>query len=357
MIVSEADLHALTDLATTLLKDLIAIPALSKEEGNRADFLERYLQDKRLNPKRAGHNIICYSTPDPQKPTLLLNSHIDTVKPVASWRRNPFVPEIENDKLYGLGSNDAGASLVTLFATYTYLIDRETPYNLIWLASAEEEISGASGIASMIPHLGSISLAVVGEPTGMQMAIAEKGLMVLDGIATGKAGHAARNEGINAIYLALEDILRIKNYPFDRSSHLLGPTQATVTQIEAGSQHNVVPDQCRYVVDIRSNEHYSNEEIHHLLQAVVSSRLTARSYRLNSSSISEEHPIVIRGRAIGLSTYGSPTLSDQALMPFPSIKIGPGQSSRSHTADEYIELEEIKTGIATYIALLSNLIL
>lgn len=285
----------------------------------------------------------------------MLNSHHDTVKPVNGWTRDPFSPSIEDGILYGLGSNDAGGPLVSLIATFCYFYDKKLPFNLILAATAEEEISGANGIASLLPELPPIQVGIVGEPTMMQMAVAEKGLMVIDAIAHGKAGHAARNEGINAIYIALEDIQTIRRFKFDKTSELLGDVKMTVTQIEAGTQHNVVPDICKFVIDVRSNECYSNAQIYELIQEKVQSELKPRSFRLNSSGISLKHPLILRGSNLGLSYYGSPTLSDQALMPFETLKIGPGDSARSHTANEYIKLSEIQDGIDTYIALLSDL--
>ena len=255
--------------------------------------------------------------------------------------------------MYGLGSNDAGGALVSLIATFCYFYDKKLPFNLILAATAEEEISGANGIASILPDLGKIDVGIVGEPTLMLMAVAEKGLMVIDGYAYGKAGHAARDEGVNALYIALKDIDKIRRFKFDKKSNLLGSVKATVTQIEAGTQHNVVPDTCKFVVDVRSNECYSNSEIYEILQKQVKSVLKPRSFRLNSSSIALNHPLIRRGEQLGLTSYGSPTLSDQALMPFETLKIGPGDSARSHTADEYIYIREIEEGIKTYINLLS----
>ena len=355
MPISESKLDQLTLEAIELLSALVRIPALSKEEDHRATFLLNYLKNQGLDPKQSLNNIMLDQDPLTSKPKLLLNSHIDTVKPVPSWNLNPHDPIKQNGNLYGIGTNDAGASVVSLLMTYKYLMDSNQSYHLIYAATAEEEISGQNGIAHIINELHDIKLAIVGEPTGMQMAIAEKGLMVIDALASGISGHAARHEGKNAIYVALADIERIINYLFDKESDLLGSTKATVTMIHAGSQHNVIPDQCNYVIDVRSNEFYSNEEIYNLLQGEVESVLTPRSFRLNSSRIKTNHPIVIKGTKIGLTSYGSPTLSDQTLMPFPSIKIGPGASSRSHTADEYIKMDEIRHGIKTYIELLDGL--
>jgi acetylornithine deacetylase len=277
------------------------------------------------------------------------------VKPVSGWRKHPFTPKTENGKLYGLGSNDAGASVVSLFQVYRHLSATEQAYNLIFLASCEEEISGKNGIESVLPQLPPIALGIVGEPTEMQPAIAEKGLMVLDVTAFGKAGHAARNEGVNAIYEVMPDLQWLHDYRFPNESPLLGPVKMTVTQINAGTQHNVVPDRCTMVVDIRSNECYSNEEIYKEVCAHLKSEVKARSFRLNSSHLSPDHPLVKRAVKLGRVPFGSPTLSDQALMKFPSVKMGPGKSQRSHTADEYIVISEIEEAIGLYIQLLDGL--
>ena len=342
--------------AITLLSSLISIPSLSRDEEKAADFLQNYIEESGIMTGRAGNNIWCISPMfDTRKPTILLNSHIDTVKPVNGWRKHPFTAKLENGKLYGLGSNDAGASVVSLFQVYRYLSATEQAYNLIFLASCEEEVSGKDGIESVLPLLPPITLGIVGEPTEMHPAIAEKGLMVLDVKAYGKAGHAARNEGENAIYKALEDIQWFKDHRFEKESPLLGPVKMSVTQVNAGTQHNVVPDLCNFVVDIRSNECYSNEELYQEIVSYVKSEVKARSFRLNSSHIDLEHPLVKRAIQLGRVPFGSPTLSDQALMKFPSIKIGPGKSSRSHTADEYILVSEIEEAIQLYIQLLDEL--
>jgi acetylornithine deacetylase len=293
---------------------------------------------------------------DKQKPTVLLNSHIDTVKPVSAWTKDPFNPETDGDILYGLGSNDAGASVVSLLHAFLVLTQKPQPYNLVFVASAEEEVSGKGGIESVLTELPDIAFAVVGEPTEMHPAIAEKGLMVLDCTAHGKSGHAARNEGDNAIYKVVSDIEWFQTYHFPKSSELLGDVKMSVTMIQAGTQHNVVPDKCTFVVDIRSNEQYSNKEIFEIISSKIQSEVKARSFRLNSSRIDLKHPFVERTTMIGKTPYGSPTLSDQALMPFPSVKIGPGKSSRSHTADEYIRLSEIREAIELYVRLLDGLL-
>lgn len=350
------DTEFLTQEAVELLQELIRIPSISREENQAADLLEGFIQSNGIETARDGNNIWCLAPSyDYQKPTLLLNSHIDTVKPVSTWKRDPFTPSLEKGRLYGLGSNDAGASLVSLLQVFRELSKENQPYNLIFLASAEEEVSGKNGIEKILPQLPPIHVALVGEPTGMQPAVAEKGLMVLDVTAYGKSGHAARNEGINAIYKALDDIQWFRDYQFPEQSDLLGPVKMSVTVIQAGTQHNVVPDQCHFVVDVRSNEKYSNQEIYDTICKHIKSEAKARSFRLNSSSISLEHPIIRKARDLGKKPFGSPTLSDQALMKFPSLKMGPGNSSRSHTADEYIEIKEIREAIQTYFELLHGL--
>ena len=352
------DLTAYTSEAITLLSSLISIPSVSREEQQVADFLQNYMERSGIMTGRSGNNIWCISPMfDPKKPTILLNSHIDTVKPVNGWRKQPFTAKMEDGKLYGLGSNDAGASVVSLFEVYRYLSATEQAYNLIFLASCEEEVSGKNGIESVLPQLPPIALGVVGEPTEMHPAIAEKGLMVLDVTAHGKAGHAARDEGENAIYKALDDIQWFRNYRFPKESSFLGPVKMSVTQVNAGTQHNVVPDICTFVVDIRSNECYSNEELFQEICSHIQSEAKARSFRLNSSHIDAEHPFVKRAVELGRTPFGSPTLSDQALMHFPSVKIGPGKSSRSHTADEYIRVSEIEEAIGIYIKILDGLVI
>ena len=343
--------------AITLLRQLIATPSLSREESHTAALLGEYLEEKGLEVRRRHHNLWVLSSHwKKDAPALLLNSHHDTVKPVTGWTRNPFEATQEGNKLYGLGSNDAGASLVSLIAVFLSLFDREDlPFNLVLAATAEEEISGSDGIASILEMLPPIAFGIVGEPTQMDMAIAEKGLLVIDAVAEGRSGHAAREEGDNAIYRAVRDIEWIRSYRFPRRSKLLGEVKCTVTQIEAGTQHNVVPDRCRFVIDLRTNEHYSNEEAFRILQENTESKLEARSFRLNSSGIDPNHPLVESGRAIGLKTFGSATLSDQALLPFPTVKMGCGDSARSHTADEYIRLSEIGSGIDVYLELLEQL--
>ncbi len=340
-----------------LLKQLIATPRISRDETAAADLLENYMRKQGLTPQRH-HNNLWEVAPgyDENRPTLLLNAHIDTVRPVSAWTRNPNEPTLTDEGiLYGIGSNDDGASLVTLLATYIALRNTTQSYNLIFLASAEEEVSGQNGISSTLPLLPPINVALVGEPTCMQPAIAEKGLMVLDCTAHGKAGHAARNEGDNAIYHAIDDINWFRTFQFPEQTPMLGPVKMTVTIINAGTQHNVIPDQCTFTVDVRSNECYSNEEIYDIIRQHVSSEVKARSFRLNSSRIDANHPLLQRAIALGKQPFGSPTLSDQALMRFPSMKMGPGDSRRSHTADEYILVSEIEDALQTYRTMLEGL--
>ena len=352
------DIPTMTAEAVSLLKSLISIPSISREETQAADFLQNYIEAEGMQTGRKGNNVWCLSPMfDLKKPTILLNSHIDTVRPVNGWRKDPFTPREENGKLYGLGSNDAGASVVSLYEAFCILSEKEQPYNLIFLASCEEEVSGKNGIESALAELPPISFAVVGEPTGMQPAVAEKGLMVLDCTAIGKAGHAARNEGINAITLAMKDIEWFSTYQFPEKSDFLGPVKMTVTIIHAGTQHNVIPDKCTFIVDVRSNELYSNEELFAEIKKHISCEAQARSFRLNSSRIDEKHPFVQKAMKLGRVPFGSPTLSDQALMSFPSVKIGPGRSSRSHTAEEYIMLKEIEEAIGLYLELLDGLLI
>jgi len=349
-------LQTLQNEAIKLLQLLIETPSLSREERETADLIFHFLEDHGIKAERQGNNVWAKSKNwQAGKPVLLLNSHHDTVKPAKGWQRDPFRATLEDDQLFGLGSNDAGASLVALMAAFRHCYEKELAVNIIFAATAEEEISGPNGIAALLPNLGKIDAAIVGEPTHMQMAIAEKGLMVIDGEAIGQSGHAAREEGVNALYIAIADIEKIKNYQFEKISPVLGPCKATVTQVQAGSQHNVVPDRCSFVIDVRTNECYSNQEAFQLLDALTNSNLKARSFRLNSSGIDLDHPLVISGLNLGKTSYGSPTLSDQALMSFPSLKMGCGDSARSHTADEYIYLSEIKAGIEDYIKLIEDL--
>ena len=343
--------------AIELLKGMIARPSFSRDEKEVADFLQQAWEKAGYKVNRKGNNLwLIAPNFQLERPTILLNSHIDTVKPASGWTKDPFTPEeSEEERLYGLGSNDAGASVVSLYETFRILSEKEQPYNLIFLASCEEEVSGKNGLESVLSELPPITFAVVGEPTGMHPAIAEKGLMVLDCVSIGKAGHAARNEGINAITLAMKDIAWFNSYQFPEKSDFLGPVKMSVTIIHAGTQHNVVPDRCEFTVDIRTNEFYSNEQLFELIQSQVDCEVKARSFRLNSSRTEIEHPFVQRAILMGKEPFGSPTLSDQALMPFPSVKIGPGNSARSHAADEYIGLMEIREAIDVYVRLLDQL--
>jgi acetylornithine deacetylase len=352
------DIQKLTENSINLLRDLIRIPSFSKEEKQTGDAIERFLQQRGVKTFRKLNNVWAYNKfYDESKPTVLLNSHHDTVKPNTGYTRNPFSPDIEDEKLFGLGSNDAGGCLVSLIATFLYFYPQEDlKYNFCIAATAEEEISGLNGLELVIPDLGPLEFAIVGEPTLMQLAIAERGLLVLDCEAHGKAGHAARKEGDNAIYKALKDIEWFRSYRFPKESDLFGPISMTVTIIEAGSQHNVVPASCKFTVDIRVTDAYKNEELLDTIKQHVECSVNPRSTRLKPSSIAVEHPIVQAGLALGRETYGSPTTSDQALLDIPSLKMGPGDSARSHMADEFIYINEIKEGIALYIKLLEQIV-
>lgn len=345
-----------TGEAVSLLSHLIATPSVSRDERRAADIMEEELVRCGFMPHREANNVWAIgSCQREDRPTLLLNAHIDTVKPVASYTRNPYEPSLEDGTLYGLGSNDCGGGLVSLLQVFRELSASERcPYNLVYLASAEEEVSGKDGISRALPLLPHVDVAIVGEPTGMQPAVAEKGLMVVDITAHGKSGHAARNEGVNAIYEALDDLCWIRSHRFDRVSQFLGPTKMQATVVNAGTQHNVVPDECKIVVDVRTNELYTNEEVFDIISNHCKSECRARSFRLHSSRIDLNHPLVERCVALGLQPFGSPTLSDQALMPFASLKLGPGQSARSHSADEYIKVSEIEHAIGLYLRLLER---
>lgn len=343
--------------AVSLLQQLIATPSFSKEEDKTAGIIEAFFLKHKINSNRHLNNVwIVNENYNSLKPTLLLNSHHDTVKPNAGYTLDPFTPIIKDEKLYGLGSNDAGGSLVSLIATFLYFNKKENlAFNIVFAATAEEEISGVNGIASLLNVLPKIDCAIVGEPTLLQMAVAEKGLIVIDCEAIGEAGHAARNEGVNAIYKALKDIEWIQNFSFPKISETLGAVKMQTTIINAGTQHNVVPASCKFTIDVRVNDCYTNEEVVNILKENFQSEVTPRSLRLQSSYINETHPLVMAGKKSEIKTFGSPTLSDQVFMRFPSIKIGPGDSARSHSADEFIYLAEIKKGIETYINLICNL--
>ena len=342
-----------------LLKSLISVQSFSKNEQDAAYLIRRFLDDSNIAYSVKVNNTWVRNLHWKEGlPVILLNSHIDTVKPASGYTRDPFSADVEEDVLYGLGSNDAGGPLVTLMAVFMHFYQHENlPFNLVFAASAEEEISGINGLASILDEIGPFSLAIVGEPTQMKMAIAEKGLMVLDCTAHGKSGHAAREEGENAIYKAMADIDKIRNFRFEKISDVLGAVKLSVTMINAGTQHNVVPDQCSFVVDVRTNEYYPNRQALRIIEDLLDSEVKARSLRLNSSAIAIDHPLVQRGIQMGIIYYGSPTTSDQAVIPYPSVKIGPGDSARSHTADEYILISEMEEGLRIYVDLLTGLVL
>jgi acetylornithine deacetylase len=346
----------ITKNALDLLCRLIETPSYSEEEHDTAAILKEYLTTKGYHPQQKGNNVWARSNhQDSTKPTLLLNSHHDTVQATNKWVNDPFKANLLEGKLIGLGSNDAGGPLVSLLHTFIELDNKEQPYNLVFLASAEEESSGKNGVPIVLDDLGTIDVGVVGEPTSMDMAIAERGLVVLDCIAHGESGHAARGEGKNAIYLAMKDIEWFKSHRFEKESEVLGAINMTVTQINAGSLHNVVPDECSFVVDVRPNEYYSNAEIVDFIKEQVNCEVNPRSLHLNASGIQTTHPMVQQAVALGIHTYGSKTMSDQVHMPFPTIKMGPGDTRRSHTADEYIYVDEIDAGIQIYLQLLDGL--
>jgi acetylornithine deacetylase len=349
----------LVGAAIDLLKELIATPSFSKEEDQTAGILCRFIGTKGIPHTRVGNNVFALNKHyDAAKPSILLNSHHDTVKPNKGYSFDPFSPFEKDGKLFGLGSNDAGGCLVSLIATFLYYYDRQdTKYNVVFAASAEEEISGVNGIELVLPFLGKIDCGIVGEPTKLEMAVAERGLMVIDCTAEGRSGHAARNEGENALYKAIDDINWIRGYKFEKVSPLLGESRLTVTVIGTeNQQHNVVPSQCKFIIDVRVNELYSFEEILEALQNNLKSKFRPRTTRMKSTSIELDHPLVKAGIKLGRGYYGSPTTSDKALMPFPTLKMGPGDSARSHTADEYIYIDEIKEGIGTYIQLVNQLL-
>ncbi len=356
---SNEDLNMLRCNAIDLLKGLISIPSFSKEENKTASAIEQFLQSKNILTERFLNNIWTKNKYfDDSNPTILLNSHHDTVRPNKGYTLDPFSPLEKENKLFGLGSNDAGGALVCLIVTFLYFHEKENlKYNLILAATAEEEISGKNGVEILLSHLGNINCGIVGEPTKMQMAVAERGLLVIDCIAEGKAGHAAREEGENAIYNAIKDIEWFQSYKFPKKSDLLGPVKMSVTSIETDNKaHNIVPSQCSFIADVRVNELYTFENVLNTIQQNVKCKLQPRSTRLRSSSIGLDHPLVKAGLSLGRTYYGSPTTSDKALMPFPTLKIGPGDSARSHIADEFIYLDEIKEGIEIYIQLLQQIL-
>ncbi|NOX89387.1 MAG: M20 family metallo-hydrolase [Calditrichaeota bacterium] len=352
------EIKTLTKEAIELLQQLIATPSFSGEEEKTADLIERFLADHGVQTRRIFNNIWAVNKYfDPQKPTILLNSHHDTVKPVEGWTCDPFTPHLKDGKLIGLGSNDAGASLVSLLSTFVFFYEQADPeYNLIVAATGEEERSRPEGIQSVLPEIGAVDLAIVGEPTGMEMAVAEKGLMVLRCRAHGIAGHAARNLGENAILKALKDIEWFSGFQFPKVSPVLGPVKMTVTMIKAGELHNVIPDRCDFTVDIRTTEAYTHEEILETVKQNISGEIVKTSLSLKPSSIDENHVLVQTAKKMGIKTFGSPTLSDQTWIDAPSVKMGPGRSERSHTADEFVYLSEIEEGIPLYIELLGRLL-
>ncbi|MBC6408886.1 MAG: M20 family metallo-hydrolase [Ekhidna sp.] len=343
--------------ALVLLSGLIETPSLSREEDKTAEIIVDFFAKKKVINHRLGNNIWAKNKKfDPEKPTILLNSHHDTVKPNSGYSLNPFLAIIKEEKLYGLGSNDAGGCLVSLIMTFIHFYERDSlPYNLIIAATAEEESSGTGGIESILDELKPIEFAMVGEPTEMKMAVAEKGLMVLDCYAKGIAGHAAREVGKNAIHEALEDIAWIRGFSFEKESEYLGPIKMTTTMINAGYQHNVIPDECHFVVDVRTTDAYSNQEVFEIIKQNIRSKVKPRSFRLNASRLSSDMAVVQVSDQLGIEKFGSPTCSDQAVMDFPTFKMGPGKSERSHTPDEFIFLSEIKDGIKGYINLLTQL--
>lgn len=345
----------LYDDAIVLLKQLIATPSFSKEEDKTVSLIENFFYGQGVKSNRYLHNVWAVNKYFAEKkPTILLNSHHDTVKPVNQYSCDPFDPVIKNGKLYGLGSNDAGGCLVSLLAAFIHYYDKEDiSYNIIMAATSEEEISGKNGIEALWPLLPAIDFAMVGEPTGLDLAVAEKGLLVLDCTAHGKAGHAARNEGENAIYKAMKDIGWFCNYTFPKRSALLGDIKMTVTSINSSNkEHNKIPEDCSFIVDIRITDEYTHEEILDVIRQHVDCKIAPRSMRLKPSSIAIDHPLVLSGKKLGRKLYGSATMSDAALMNVPVLKFGPGDSARSHTADEFIYLHEIKDGIEAYIQLL-----
>jgi len=353
------DITSLYEEAVGLLKLLIAAPSFSREENNTGDLISTFFEKRKIKANRTINNVWAANKYyDKHKPTILLNSHHDTVKPNKDYTNDPFKATEKDGKLYGLGSNDAGGPLVTLIAAFLYFYDQhDLKYNLLLAATAEEEISGVNGITALLPELGNIDCGIVGEPTLMQMAVAEKGLMVVDCFAKGSSGHAAREEGDNAIYKAIKDIEWLRNYKYLKESPFLGPVKMNTTIINGGTQHNVVPAVCNFTVDIRINECYTHEEVLGIMKQNMQSEVVPRSTRLRSTAIVSDHPVVISGIALGLTSYGSATLSDKALMPFPALKIGPGDSARSHMADEYIYVEEIRKGIEIYTQLLKSVLL
>jgi acetylornithine deacetylase len=348
--------HNIATAMVELLCRLVELPSFSREEDATATLLYSFLQQQGVAVERIGNNVIARNKHfNATLPTFLLNSHHDTVKPNTGYTRNPFEATIEDGKLYGLGSNDAGGPLVSLLGTFLHFNEhRDLNFNLLFVASAEEEVSGSNGIESLVSHLGKIDIAIVGEPTQMRMAVAERGLMVLDCVAKGKAGHAANNEGVNAIYLAMKDIEWFRTYQFEKASEWLGPVKMSVTVINAGQAHNQIPAECKFVVDVRLNECYTHQELLSVIRKHVSVETKERSTRIKPSFIEDEHPMVLAAKEMGIEQFGSATTSDMALMPWKAVKIGPGDTNRSHSADEFIYVHEIEHGIETYIKLIHS---
>ncbi|MDE6449506.1 MAG: M20/M25/M40 family metallo-hydrolase [Muribaculaceae bacterium] len=339
-----------------LLARLVSTPSTSRDEDATARLLHSWLDDHGVATTRIANNIVARQPDfDPSRPTLMLNSHHDTVRPNPGYTRDPYMPTIEGDRLYGLGSNDAGASVVSLIAAFMQLKDDRLPINLMLAISAEEECSGINGMRRLVGEVGPVDMAIVGEPTQMRCAVGERGLLVLDCTSHGVSGHAARHEGVNALYKAVDDINRLRTLSFPRTSAMMGDVNINVTMIEAGTQHNVIPAQCRYVVDVRTTDAYTNEETVEIIRRSIDADVTPRSTHIRASAINDSHPLVKAIDALGIEKFLSPTTSDMALMPFPSIKIGPGHSARSHSADEYIGISEIQQAIDLYVKLIKTI--
>ena len=353
----QSSVRKYSEAAIELLSDLIRIPSMSCEEEETGNLIVAFLSQRGIPFERTGHNIwIRNKYFDATKKTILLNSHHDTVKPNGGYTRDPFDPIVEDGKLFGLGSNDAGGCLVSLLLTFLHFYkEKHLPYNLIFAASAEEEISGSGGLEAILEAIKPVGFAIVGEPTEMKMAVAEKGLMVLDCTAHGVSGHAARDEGENAIYGALEAIDWFRTFQFEKKSEFLGDIKMSVTMINAGYQHNVVPDLCEFVVDVRTTDAYTNEEVLEIIKQHAKCKVNARSTRLKPSGLPVEMIPFQAAKKLGIQHFGSSTTSDQAILDFPSFKMGPGKSERSHSADEFIYLKEIEEGIEGYMKLLDEL--
>jgi acetylornithine deacetylase len=339
-----------------LLTEMLSIPALSRSENSRADFLEAWCISEGFSLVRTGNNLVVTAGEDPASASVLLNSHMDTVSPGDGWKSDPFVPQTNDRIITGLGSNDAGASVISMLAAYKVLVEKNMAKKVVMVISAEEEVSGENGISAVLPALPELKMAIIGEPTSLQPAVAERGLMVIDALAEGVAGHAARNEGENAIYKAIADIQSIGKLTFDETSEWLSSPSVNITMINAGTAHNVVPATCHFVIDVRSNDRYPNRRLLELLKEKCNSELTPRSLRLNSSFLPRDHPLYEILNQMGLVPYGSPTLSDMALLQIPAVKIGPGDSARSHTANEYVRISEINSAVEIYTTLLEKII-